>query len=83
VRKSPRAPVLIGRFDPMRRKDDAWVNGVRAAVKAINRAGGKAKLTYKWSEVRKRNGLIGGSVCHGHRPLIGAYTVRAPLAACP
>jgi hypothetical protein len=54
VRKSPRAPVLIGSFDPMRRKDDAWVDEVRAAVQAINRAGGKARLVYKPMGVRKR-----------------------------
>jgi hypothetical protein len=32
VRKSPRrAPTLVGSFDPMRRKHDAWIDGVGAA----------------------------------------------------
>jgi hypothetical protein len=46
--------VLVGSFDPMRRKHDAWIDGVRAAARAINRAGGKAKLTYRPTECRPK-----------------------------
>jgi hypothetical protein len=47
---------------------------------------GRAAVRPRGADLRAvglRNGLIGGSVCHGHRPLTGAYIVRAPLAACP
>jgi hypothetical protein len=50
--RTRRAPVLIGAFDPMRRQDDAWLVGVRDAVRAINRTGKRCRLTYRPTECR-------------------------------
>jgi hypothetical protein len=50
-----RAPVLIGRYSPHARKDDAWLEGVRAMAKAANKAGRKVRLIYKLGPVRKRH----------------------------
>jgi hypothetical protein len=38
-------PVLIAAIDPLRKADDRFLDGIRAAVRAINKAGGNAKLT--------------------------------------
>jgi hypothetical protein len=59
--------VLVGAFDPMRKADDRWVHGVKAAVRAVNRAGGKAKLVYKPMGVRTRFAWKYGP--YGHRRL--------------
>jgi hypothetical protein len=50
-----KAPVLIGRFDPNKKRDDQYIAGVRDAIRAANKAGRKCRLVYRLGPVRKRH----------------------------